>query len=336
MTDIPFLLTAYGIPYTMGYLRAPDGTPNPEPLSPVGVLDTAVALGLAGVELPIYPYREASSASVAELRDALGARNLKIVPDWMVLAESDPENFRQFLRDAAFLGATTVRVLISGILCGDRRAFAEGWDARLQTTADRLRDALPLAEDLGLCVAVENHQDATSDDLIRLHEMSGTSPAYGVCLDAGNPLAVGEGPVEFARRVAPLLRHLHLKDYTIHYAPEGYRLVRCAAGAGVVDFPALLQIARETGVPMGGGIEIAAQMTRTIPLLEDSWWACFPREQSRHLPEALRVLWSHGRPATEPYGSAWERGLSGPEVAAEEWEVLRASVRYFEVIGGRS
>ncbi len=51
---------------------------------------------------------------------------------------------------------------------------------------------------------------------------------------------MGEDPVEAARASAPLIRHVHLKDYTIHFAPEGYRLVRCAAGDGVIDFPAIL------------------------------------------------------------------------------------------------
>src|SRR5207253_10391365 len=107
--------------------------------------------------------------------------------------------------------------------------------------------------------------------LIRLAEMSGNSPAFGVTLDTGNPLSVGEEPVEAARRLAPLIRHVHLKDYTIHFAPEGYRLVRCAAGAGVIDFLEILRIVRESAHDVIPGIEIAAQHTRTIPLLEEGW-----------------------------------------------------------------
>lgn len=329
MIKTEYLLTGYGVPYTLGYLPAPDGTPNPNMLSPLGLLDAAVEMGLAGVEIPMYRRGIAPNLPVPELKEALEARNLKIVPDWMILVDSDTDAFQAYLRDAASLGAKVVRTLLSNILCGDRRNLAGGWEARMESVAARLREALPLAEELGLSIALENHQDATSTDLIRLYEMSGSSPAYGVCLDAGNPLAVGEGPVEFAQRVAPLLRHLHLKDYTIHYAPQGYRLVRCPAGEGVVDFPTILGIAQANGFPMFGGVEIAAQQTRTIPLLEDSWWAHYPADQPRYLPEALRVLWKHGRPQDEPYGSAWERGQSGEAVAAEEWEVLRKSAAYF-------
>lgn len=331
---VPFALTAYGIPHTMGYLATQDGTVNPNPLSPLALLDTAVELELPAVEMPILPHRwNVALLSVEQLKDELAARNLRIVPDYVALPDADPEDARKFLEGAAYLGATVVRTLVSSVLCGDRRKLVGGWEARMELMATRLRAALAIAESLGLVIAVENHQDSTSDDLIRLHEMSGHSPAYGVCLDAGNPLAVGEGPVEFAERVAPLLRHIHLKDYTIHYAPEGYRLVRCIAGEGVVDFPAILNIAAKNGFPMIPGIEIAAQPTRTIPLLEDTWWDHYPDGHGDYLPEALRVLWKHGRPIDEPYGSAWERGQDSPTVLAEEWAVLRGSVEYFQRIG---
>ena len=35
----------------------------------------------------------------------------------------------------------------------------------------------------------------------------------GVVFDTGNPFAVGEDPVAFARRAAHRIRHVHLKDY---------------------------------------------------------------------------------------------------------------------------
>lgn len=326
-----YALTAYGIPHTMGYLATQDGTVNPKPLSPLGFLDAAVEMGLPAVEMPILPHRwSVETLGVERLKEELEARNLRIVPDYMALPDAEPEQVRTFLEGAAYLGANVVRTLVSGVICGDRRKLVGGWAARIDLMAKHLREALAIAEHLGLSIAVENHQDSTSHDLIRLYEMSGESPAYGVCLDTGNPLAVGEGPVEFAERVGPLLRHIHLKDYTIHYAPEGYRLVRCAAGDGVVDFPTILNIAAANGFPMIPGIEIAAQMTRTIPLLEDSWWDHYPDGHGDYLPEALRVLWKHGRPMDEPYGSAWENGKDSPTVLAEEWDVLRRSVDYFQ------
>jgi sugar phosphate isomerase/epimerase len=331
-----YLLTAYGQPHALGYLATKDGQYPTNPVTIIGLLDTAVELGLAGVEIPITPHTGVSQPlPIAQLKEELIARNLAIVPDYMALVQADPVAFRQFLEDASFLGATVVRSLCSLLLCGDRRKLETPWDEVMQVVAVRLREALPIAEDLGLSIAVENHQDATSADLIRLYEMTGESSAYGICLDTGNPLAVGEGPVEFAQRIAPLIRHLHLKDYTIHFAETGYHLVRCPAGDGVVDFPKVLEIAQSNGFPLQPGIEGAAQPTRTIPLLEDGWWAGYPIEQACYLPEALRVLWAKGIPATQPYGSPWEHGADSATVLAYEWDELHRSVAYLKALNQR-
>jgi len=322
-------LTAHGLPHVMGYLPTQDGKQHPSPLSNEGLMDAACELGLTAIEIPL------SAASIADpqpLREALQARNLTIVPDFAAILDADAETFQRFLKTSAALGAKVVRSMLSRLLCGDRRSIEGSWDDYLQTAARRLNEVLPYAQDLGLCIAIENHQDATSDDLLRLADLTGHSPAYGVTLDAGNPLAVGEGPVEFARRIAHLIRHVHLKDYTIHFAPEGYRLVRCAAGDGVVEFPEILRIIRNNGHDVLPGIEIAAQQTRTIPLLELDWWSHYPPTPATRLIPALQILWAKGRPATEPYSSAWERGEDSATVEAEEWDIVRRSVDYFRTL----
>jgi hypothetical protein len=100
----------------------------------------------------------------------------------------------------------------------------------------------------------------------------------------------------------------------------------------VVDFPAILQIIRGNGHDVVPGIEVAAQATRTIPLLEPDWWACYPPVPTTRLLGALRLLWEKGRPAQEPYSSAWERGEDSATVSAEEWDVVRRTVLYFRSI----
>jgi len=292
-------------------------------------MDAAKELGLGGVELPL-PARSDEQA----WSDALAERRLALVADLPVSLDAAPQEICGWFEAAARLGSKVVRATLSTILCGDRRGLAGGWQAHLERRAARLREVLPYAEGLGICLAIENHQDATSDDLLQLAELVDHSPAYGITLDTGNPLAVAEDPVEFTRRVAPLVRHLHLKDYTLHFAPEGFRLVRCAAGAGVVDFPAIIDSVSRNGHALLPGIEIAAQATRTVPWLAADWWACYPPSPASELRPVLQLLWEKGRPAGEPYGSAWEHGADSARVSAEEWDVLRKSVAYFHGLAG--
>ena len=323
-----YALNAYGLPHVMGYLATKEGVKVAEPLGLIGLMEAAAEMGLAGVDIPVTA---PGTPSPETLRDALAARDLRIVAEGMVILDGTIADWRHYLETAAFLGASVARAILSPMLCGDRRPLSDsgGWPAYRERVTARLKDVLPIAESLGVALALENHQDCTSGDLLALFDASGHSPAFGVCLDTGNPLAVGEGPVEFAERVGPLIRHLHLKDYTIHFAPEGYRLVRCAAGTGCVDFPAILEIARANGHDLLPGVEVAAQPTRTISLLEDWWWACYPPEQTTFLPEALRVLWAKGIAVDAPYSSVWERGDDSGAVSAEEWRLVRESVEYF-------
>jgi len=319
-------LNAFGLPHVMGYLPTQAGEKPAAPLGRIGLMDAAVEMGLAGIEAPIPAGDpDALRATGAALQE----RDLQLVAPLSVLIDRDLAEIRAYLEGAAALGAKVVRAMLSSVLCGDRRRLEGGWEQRLARSATLLREILPIAHDLGLAIAIENHQDATSADLLQLQERVDHHPAYGVTLDTGNPLAVGEDPVAFARRVAPLIRHVHLKDYTIHFAPEGYRLVRCIAGTGVIDFPSILAIVRENGHNVLPGVEVAAQQTRTIPLLEDDWWSHYPPEQATHLPAALRVLWEKGRPQDEPYSSAWERGGDSATICTEEWAVVRGSVAYF-------
>ncbi|HLK59603.1 MAG TPA: sugar phosphate isomerase/epimerase [Chthonomonadaceae bacterium] len=333
----PVALCAYSMPHLMGYLPTQAGERIAEPLTPLGLMDAAQERGLTGVEFPLaarVPSFDGAVVEVAsfagDLRAELAKRELDLIADYGAILDNPAQHLRDYLSLAAEMGAKVVRATLSHILCGDRRGLTGGWEAYLEALAQRLREVLPHAETLGIALAVENHQDATSDDLLRLHAMSGESPAYGITLDAGNPLSVGEDPVEFAQRIAPLIRHAHLKDYTIHFAPEGYRLVRCAAGDGVVDFPAILDILKGNGHTILPAIEIAAQATRTIPLLEADWWACYPPTPSTRLIPALQILWAKGRPSEEPYSSAWERGDGSEAVAAEEWDCVRRSAAYFQ------
>jgi 3-oxoisoapionate decarboxylase len=321
----PLALTAFGLPHSMGYLKTLSGERPDAPLGLMGLMDAAVELGLSGVEAPLPAADESAIDSWAS---ALRERGLAFVADLPGSLDAEPAAICAWLELAAKLGASVMRATLSTLLCGDRRPMAGGWDAHLAARAQRLRQVLPHAEALGVCIAIENHQDATSHDLVRLAEMVGHSPAYGVTLDTGNALAVAEDPVEFARRVAPFVRHVHLKDYTLHLAPEGFRLVRCAAGDGVIDFPAILTVLGEQGRPLLPGIEIAAQATRTIDFTSPDWWACYPRAHAAHLVPVLSLIWDKARPREEPYSSAWERGESSANVRAEEWDRVSRSAAY--------
>ncbi len=114
-----------------------------------------------------------------------------------------------------------------------------GGDARVtrarRSIAKRARRRMPVST-----IAIENHQDLGSDELMAFAEEAG--PNVGIALDTGNPFAVAEDPVAFASRVAPRIRHVHLKDYVSQFTPEGFRLIRCAIGDGCVPLQEIADV----------------------------------------------------------------------------------------------
>jgi 3-oxoisoapionate decarboxylase len=319
---LPAGLCVFGIPYLCGITWAGTEHANPRPLTAADVVCLAAEDGLSWAEMPARMLGGAEPEALRHLRDFAEVRGVRLV---LAGGKLDAETLLRELPLAAELGSPVLRCTLSGVLCGDRRGFPGGWRSHLRRCAEALEQVVPEAERLGVAVAIENHQDADSDDLLALCRRF-ESRWLGVTLDTGNPLAVMEEPVEFAARIAPYLRHAHLKDYRVHHAPNGFRLVRCALGRGVIDFPALFRLFDAQEWPVTRTLEMGALQCRQIPVLEPSWWDEYAPRGPRESLATLAAVWNAMRPAGEEWRTPYEQGASGEALAAWEWEEHRASL----------
>ncbi|MGB2822340.1 MAG: sugar phosphate isomerase/epimerase [Phycisphaerae bacterium] len=324
-------LCLWGITYTAGLQGR--GTPraNPDPITPSGLLELADRLALAGVELsPAFIGRTGDSDALEAFRRQAEGLGLAITLAGPRLDTPHlPEAMREAFEVAGLLGCRTVRTTLSGILCGDRSAIGglDGWRRHLEAVADALKRIAPMAEQRSIRVGIENHQDATSQDLLWLCERVG-SASVGVTFDTGNPLAVGEDVLAFARRVLPHVVNVHLKDYRMFAAPAGYRLVRCALGRGVVPFGEVLDLL--AGAPDAAmSIELASLHDRYIRILEDDYWSGLGGRDVAAVLPVLR-LWRH-REETGEFRTPWQRGQDD-RLAAYEMEELTESVRFLRTL----
>lgn len=310
----------FGTTYAMGLHPRSGRTP----MTAEAVIAWALGANLQGVELPDSTLAAADIPAIARMTQE---RGLYVT---VACGGYDPVKLGEACRLAAACGAPIVRTVAGGArIGGDRRNMAGRWDAFLQEVRDGLAAAVRTAEREGVSIALENHQDLASEELIWLCESIG-SPNFGLTLDTGNPLATAEEPVDFARRIAPYLKNVHLKDYWIYPSEEGYRLVRCPIGQGVVDFPALMAIFRELGpaeLPMS--IEIGALEARHIRVLADDYWPDYPERSARQLAEVLRFAAANSKPASD-WRTPHEREASPGEVAAYERAQLRSSIAYMQ------
>jgi sugar phosphate isomerase/epimerase len=288
------------------------------------LIDLASEHKLSSLEIPLHnTLPDVSAPTIDRLRALLAERGLALVVDTGVV---DVATLREVLPLAARAGAQVVRATLSTILEGARAGIPGGWDAYIDEMRGRIVALKPDLEANNITLALENHQDATSDDLAMLCEAGG--PRVGVTFDVVNPLAVGEEPFAFARKLGPLIRNVHIKEYQIFPTPSGFRLARCAVGEGVIDWPAMLALLREIAPEARAQIELAALYARHIRLLEDNWWAGFPPRDVRDVVPALRMLARNARPESDPWQSPWEREAPVEEVGQWERGQFEKSVRY--------
>ncbi len=320
-------LSVYGTTFSMGIAQAP-GLTRPT-ITPYQLIERAQAMALDGVEVPLALLQ---GQDLKGVRRTAEERGLFIVLD---TSGYDARRLSEAIEIAGQLGARTIRTMIGGAkIGGDRRPLAGRWRQFLAEVLAQLRIAAASAGRAGVNLAVENHQDLASEELLEFCAAL-DSPHFGITLDTGNPLATAEEPLEFARRVAPYLKHVHLKDYRIYPSKEGYRLARCALGEGVIDFPALFNLFfKELALDITMVIELGALEARHIRVLADDYWPDYPPRTAAQLAHTLRFVVEHAQ-TTGDWRTPFERQEPEEHIIAYEEQQLSASLAYMQALRAR-
>lgn len=312
-----FGLTAYGTVYAMGI--------HPEAgrrrITAKELLQTAESYGLQGSEIPLDVLKNSDADEAAEY-----ARSRGLFIN-VAAGGYDPASLKEAMKLANRVGALTVRTVVGGAkFGGDRRHMSGSWQPFLQTILHSFREVMASADPAGANLAVENHQDLASEELLWLCESIG-SEKFGITLDTGNPLATAEEPIDFFRRVAPFVKNVHLKEYAIYWSEEGYRLVRKPLGQGVIDFPELLRIFREVNPQVTMSVEHGALEARHVRVLQEDYWTEYPERTARQLTRLLRFVEDHARNKGD-WRTPYEKGASPEEIAAYELKELDEGIAY--------
>jgi 3-oxoisoapionate decarboxylase len=322
-------LNAYGLTYTLGLQGAGTARANPNPGGLPGFLAIADEIGVRSLELDAGMLAPLDEAAMAELRDRLRAGDVTPVISAGLSTATDA------IALARRVGAATVRLGLTPVLCGDRAAFGLGpaWAELVAGVRQSLASAAKQAVQQGVTLAIEDHQDFTHAELIELCATCG--PGVGICLDTANPLAVGEEPLAFAQAVAPYLKHIHLKDYWVQWTDEGYRLIRCPVGDGAIPFAALASALRvnDPAVGLTASIEIGALVARHVRLLTASWWQGYAERPARDLAAALCAARARRLAEDAEWRTPWEAQADGPALMEYELSQVRRSAANLRAMG---
>ncbi len=324
--SLPIGLSAYSFPWRCGFAGAGTGRVCATPYDAYGLLDAAARLGLSSVEVPLSMLSNLEPATLAAYRSRAEALGLGLACDAAVV---DMAEMERFIPAAAALGAPVLRVMLSATLEGARGAILGGWEAHLAEMIARLKALRPLAEAHNVIIAPENHQDATTEDLLRVCDEVG-GEHIGITLDAVNPLAVAQEPLAAARAWGGKIVNVHLKDYVVGFTNSGYRLVRCPLGEGALDLKRLFALLEDVAPRARCHIELAAVYARHIRIFEPEWWASFPPRDARELAGVMQLALRHALPGDAEWRTPWERGQGAEALWAYEEDQMVQSVEFLK------
>jgi len=313
-------LNPYGLAYAVGLQGA--GTPraNPSAIGLEGFLALARELQAQCIEVHA-PWLDAPPAR-GRVRDVCA--EIGAVPVLSTGLTHEPgETLEIAIAHTRAIGGTLIRLGLTPVLEGSRAAWGERWHALVTHARDTLAREATRAADAGVTIAIEDHQDFGSEELVEMAESAGSN--VGIVFDTGNPFAVGEDPVAFARRAVHRIRHVHLKDYLAQFTDVGYRLIRCAIGDGAVPFAALRDVL-SAHASLTASVEPGALDARHIRLFTADWWQAYPRRAAAELATAIGRLRPGGLPDDAPYATPWERGAAPAEIMDYEMAQVRRSM----------
>ena len=176
---------------------------------------------------------------------------------------TESERLRQGLEVASAWKSPVLRTFLGWEYPRSRRHSED----KLRKAADSLAEVIEDAKRAGVVIALENHSDISTPDLITLLEMV-DSPYLGACLDTGNSMVFLEDPVWTAEQLAPWAVTAHVKDQRWQVTASGAKLVGAPLGDGHIDLdrviPVLLDAPRLDRIMLQCSTEAAGTGTQIL------------------------------------------------------------------------
>jgi sugar phosphate isomerase/epimerase len=153
------------------------------------------------------------------------------------------EDLKSHFETAKILGAKVMRIVASSW-----RFRHESHREQIDRVTEILKPIADLAASYDIKMALENHIDFTSDEILEI--LDGVGSKYlGVNLDTGNALRMLEDPIEATRKLAPYTLSTHIKDIGIGKGSPQNRdfWLSVPLGKGVIDIPEVVSILKSVG-----------------------------------------------------------------------------------------
>ncbi len=199
-------------------------------------IERSAELGLDGVQLNVNGGNlghvgGGDAGRLREIRELVNQHDMFVEID---SRGTDPEHLTTMLGICEAVGADVLRTYAS---CGGDLA------QELAEAPGQLRQIVPMCADLGVRIAVENHEYETSEEVLEIVRRV-DSEWVGTHVDTGNSMMAWEDPVAAVAALAPLAASSHFKDHIVIMAQEPL-IVGVTLGAGSIDCAECFRILAE-------------------------------------------------------------------------------------------
>ncbi len=214
-------------------------------------LRRAHQLRVDGVSLESCFMPRLDTEYLSQIRRLLDSYNLDRVFAWGhpdgLEGGANRDAYREMIRcfeSARNIGAKVMRVVGSSFLFRN-----DPHEPQIERLTGMFREAVKVAEEYGIRMAVENHFDFTAQEMLRLLT-DVNSPWLGVNFDTGNFLRLLDDPIKGMAKLAPYVYATHIKDLKVQKgvaADDWYFFSSAPIGDGVVDNGKLVQLLAQAG-----------------------------------------------------------------------------------------
>ena len=151
-----------------------------------------------------------------------------------------------------------IRIKMSNHFGGNRHEVKDFKKIKHKFILD-IKRILKIIKKTDLKIAIENHQDLTSNEIIKIVKNTSVEKV-GVNWDIGNSLATIETPEDFFENTKKYILNVHSKDYKVIKSNVGFFLKRCVIGEGIVDFKKYVNYFKKNNINLS--VELGAHYSR--------------------------------------------------------------------------
>lgn len=211
----------------------------------------SVELGVDAISVEHCFFESFEADYLAKVKATVEATGMDIImawghPDGLERGKSQ-EAYDDMIKTIPFAKAIGAEVM--GIRGSSLMFRHEPHGPQIDALVVQLKEAIKVAEEYGVKLAIENHIDFTADEMYEILTRV-DSPWLGLNFDTGNFLRLLDDPIKGMEKLAPYVLATHCKDLVVDSSvppTEWYYFAGVPVGRGLVDNAKLAKMLDEVG-----------------------------------------------------------------------------------------